>query len=147
MTDSASAAHATTTPRPRPRRAPAIVRILLGLPFTIFGLNGFLNFIPQPTTPLPEGAVAFSTALVNTGYMMPLLGLTQLIPGLMLLTNRFVPLALVLLAPFLVNALAFHVFLEPGGRIVTGVFLALEIHLLLAYRASYRPMLAARTTL
>ncbi len=83
-------------------------------------------------------------ALLNSGYMMPLIGITQLIPGLMLLTNRFVPLALVLLAPFLVNALAFHLFLEPGGRIVTGVFVGLELYLLLAYRACYRPMLAAR---
>lgn len=131
---------------PRPRRAPTVARFLLGLPFTIFGLNAFLNFIPQPTTPLPEGAVAFSMALMNTGYMMPLIGVTQLIPGLLLLTNRFVPLALVLLAPFLVNALAFHLFLEPGGRIVTTVFVALEVYLLLAYRACYRPMLAARTT-
>src|SRR5882672_6319739 len=82
-----------------PRRAVATVRILMGLALAVFGLNGFLNFIPQPKTPLPEAAMAFATALVNTGYMMPLIGATLLIVGVLLLSNRFVPLALALLAP------------------------------------------------
>lgn len=97
-------------------------------------------------SPPNSASGAFSVALVNTGYMMSLIGLTQLISGLLLLSNRFVSLALILLAPFLVNAMAFHIFLEPGGRIVTGIFFGCEIYLLWAYRVSYRPMLVARTT-
>jgi uncharacterized membrane protein YphA (DoxX/SURF4 family) len=122
-----------------------VVRILLGFAFTTFGLNAFLNFIPQPETPLPEKAIAFSMALMNTGYMLQLIGITQLVSGIFLLTNRFVPLALVLLAPFLVNALAFHIFLEHSGLVMAAIFTGLELYLLLAYRACYRPMLAART--
>src|SRR3954471_15162202 len=72
-------------------------RILFGLMFFISGLNGFLNFLPQPTTPIPERAMAFAGALMATGYMMPLIFGTQLVVGLLLLANRFVPLALVLL--------------------------------------------------
>src|SRR5258708_3568125 len=103
------------TPKKKPftRHFPTIARILMGLPLFVFGLNGFFNFIPQPTTPLPEGATAFAGALMNTRYMLPLIGVTCLIVGTLLLLNRFVPLALAFFAPFIVNSIAFHVFLEP----------------------------------
>ena len=71
------------------RHLPTIARILMGLPLIVFGLNGFFNFIPPPTTPLPEKAAAFAGALANTGYMMQLIGATQLIVGLLLVLNRF----------------------------------------------------------
>ncbi len=127
------------------RHFPAIARILLGLPLAVFGLNGFLNLIPQPETPLPEGAMAFAAALMDTGYMMPLIGATHLVVGVLLLCNRFVPLALALLAPFIVNSIAFHLFLERSGLPMAIVFLALELYLAWKYRRAYRPMLAART--
>lgn len=123
---------------------PIIVRILLGLALTVFGLNAFLNFIPQPETPLPEQAAAFVGALMESGYMMKLIGGTQLISGVLLLINRFVPLALLLLAPFLVNALAFHLFLERSGLPMTIVFVALELYLAWVHRAAWRPLFTAR---
>ena len=125
---------------------PTIARVLLGLPLFVFGLNGFLNFIPQPETPLPEGAVAFATALMATGYMMQLIGGTMLVVGTLLLINRFVPLALALFAPFMVNSLAFHIFLEHSGLPMAAVFAGLELYLVWTYRAAFRPMLAARVT-
>lgn len=128
------------------RYFPAIARFLLGLPLVVFGLNGFFNFIPPPPTPLPEGAMAFAGALVKTGYMMQLIGLTQLAVGVMLVANRFVPLALVLFMPFMVNSVAFHLFLERSGLPMAIIFLALELYLAWAYRASYRAVLAARAT-
>lgn len=137
---------ATTTSSPIARYAPAVARVLMGLPLFVFGLNGFLNFIPQPTTPMPEKAVAFATALANTGYMMPLIGLTLLLVGLFLLINRFVPLALALFAPFIVNSIAFHLFLERSGLIMAAIFLALELYLAWTYRAAFRPMLAAKVS-
>ena len=123
---------------------PAIARILMGLPLFVFGLNMFLNFIPQPKTPMSEGAMAFAGALFKSGYMMPLIGTTLLIVGVLLLSNRFVPLALALFAPFIVNSIAFHVFLEHSGLPMAAVFLALELYLAWAYRHAYRTMLAAR---
>lgn len=128
------------------RHFPTVARILLGLPLVVFGLNGFLNFIPPPTAPLPEGAAAFAGALAQTGYMMRLIGATQLTVGILLCLNRFVPLALALFAPFIVNSLAFHVFLEPSGLPMAAVFLALELYLAWAYRNSYRQMLAMRAS-
>lgn len=128
------------------RHLPAIARILMGLPLLAFGLNAFLNFIPPPATPLPAGAAAFAGALVNSGYMMQLIGVTQLIVGGLLVSNRFVPLALALFAPFMVNSIAFHCFLERSGLPMAGVFLALELYLAWVYRHTYRTMLAARVT-
>jgi uncharacterized membrane protein YphA (DoxX/SURF4 family) len=128
------------------RHLPTAARLLLGLAFFVFGLNGFLNFIPQPSKPMPEGAVAFAEALMKTGYMFRLIMGTQLLVGVLLLTNRFVPLALALIAPVVVNIIAFHVFLAPSGIGPGMVVLALEVYLAWAYRKSFRPMLAMRTT-
>ncbi|HTJ79114.1 MAG TPA: DoxX family membrane protein [Rariglobus sp.] len=128
------------------RYIPTVVRFLLGLPLVVFGLNMFFNFIPQPSTPMPEGAAAFAGALFKSGYMMQLIGVTQLVVGVMLVTNRFVPLALALFAPFMVNSIAFHVFLERSGLPMAGIFMAMELYLAWAYRAAYRSMLAAKVT-
>jgi hypothetical protein len=148
-TDTTFETAAADQPRSRTfaRIIPTIVRFLMGLPLLVFGLNGFFNFIPPPPTPMPAGAMAFAGALFQSGYMMQLIGATQLVVGLMLVTNRFVPLALVLFAPFIVNSIAFHVFLERSGLPMAGVFLALELYLAWVYRAAYRPLLTAKTVL
>jgi uncharacterized membrane protein YphA (DoxX/SURF4 family) len=123
------------------RHLPTIARILLGLPLVVFGLNPFFNFMPKPET-LPP----FVEALIKSGYMMPLIGITLLIVGVLLLVNRFVPLALALFAPFILNSIAFHVFLERSGLPIALVFLVFELYLAWAYRNAFRPMLAARAT-
>ena len=127
------------------RHLPAAARILMGVIFFVTGLNGFLNFLPQPST-MPEGAIAFAGAIVKTGYLFQLLMGTQLISSLLLLANRFVPLALALLAPIIVNIVAFHLFLLPSGLGIALVVLALEIYLAWVYRKAYGPMLAMRST-
>jgi len=118
----------------------------MGLMFVVFGLNGFLNFIPQPKTPMPEGAMAFAGALMKTGYMMPLVMGTQLLVGILLLLNLFVPLALALIAPILVGIITFHIFLQPAGLAPGAVILVMELYLAWSYRQSFRPMLAMRAT-
>jgi hypothetical protein len=123
---------------------PAAARYLLGVPLLIFGLNGFFNFIPPPEKPMPEAVMAFSMALAATGYMMQLIAVTLLVSGALLVANRFVPLALAIFAPFILNSIAFHVFLERTGLPMAGVFLLLELYLAWAYRSAFRPMLAAK---
>lgn len=125
------------------RHFPTAARVLLGLLFFASGVANFLNVVPQPT--LPEGPAAFAGALEKSGYMMPLIFGTQLVVGTLLLANRFVPLALALLAPFIVNSVAFHAFLERSGLPIALVVLALEIYLAWAYRKAYRGMLAMKT--
>ena len=90
-----------------------IGRLLLGLVFVVFGLNGFLNFLS--TGPMPTGlAGQFMGALFLSHYYWVVAAL-QIIGGALLLVNRFVPLALVLLGPVIVNILCYHVFLNHAG--------------------------------
>lgn len=133
-----------TTTSSLTRYLPAGVRIVLGLLFFVTGLNGFLNFIPQGAEPMPEGALAFSTALAQTGYVLPLAMGVQLLSGMLLLANRFVPLALVLLAPVVVNILAFHVFLAPSGLVIAVAVAAMEAGLAWTHRDAFRSVLRAR---
>jgi len=126
------------------RFIPHIARYLLGLPLIVFGLNGFFNFIPQPEMVMPEKALQFVTALAGSGYMMQLIGATLLVCGTLLVINRFVPLALLLLAPFFLNSVLFHVFLERTGLPMSLVFTALELYLAWAYRAAYRLLFVGR---
>ncbi|MEO6002535.1 MAG: DoxX family membrane protein [Opitutus sp.] len=128
------------------KHLPTIARILLGLLFFIFGLNGFLNFIPPPPTGIPEGAMAFGAAMMKTGYLLQLLKGTEVLAGVLLLCNRFVPLALAVLAPVIINIVAFHAFLAPSGLPVPLVIGLLEVYLAWCYRHLYRPMLAMRAT-
>src|SRR5881397_2806817 len=90
-----------------------VARLLLGLIFVVFGLNGFLNFINMG--PMPSGlAGQFVGALTLSHYFWVVAGL-QVAGGLLLLVNRFVPLALVLLGPVIVNIICYHVFLNHSG--------------------------------
>ncbi len=104
-------------------------RLILGFIFFVFGLNGFLNFIPVP--PMPENVMAFMGALMNTGYFLPLLKTTEVTCGALLLTNIAVPLALIVLAPITIQIFFFHLFLTPGiENLIMPIFiLTLQIFL------------------
>ena len=105
-----------------------IARNLLGLTFLTFGLNGFLHFIPMPP---PAGLAAqYFGVLFVSHYLVPVF-LIQVIGGALLLANRFVPLALTLLGPVLVNILLFHALLEPAGlalALIVTVFWAIVFY-------------------
>ena len=118
-----------------------IARVLMGLVFIVFGLNGFFHFIPQPKTAMPHAVEQFMGGLQATGYMFPLISGTQILVGVMLLANLFVPLALVLIAPVIVNIILFHLFLMPATIAPGIVVLVLECYLVLAYRGYFRAML------
>ena len=142
----------TTVPTPgfHPVAHPALVRglvatarVLLGLLFLVTGLNGFLNFLPQPAN-IPERAAEFSGALMKSGYMFQMVMITQLIFAVLLLLNRFVPFALVLIAPVIVNIIAFHAFLYPAGAAMAIVAVILYALLLWIYRDSFRSLFIAR---
>src|SRR5260221_9326945 len=88
-------------------------RFVLGGMFLFSGLNGLFHFAPMP--PMPAAAGEFLGAIVATGYFLPLLKITEVAAGALLLSGRFVPLALAVLAPILVNIVAFHAALAPQG--------------------------------
>jgi uncharacterized membrane protein YphA (DoxX/SURF4 family) len=123
-------------------KLPVAARIVLGLVFFVFGLNGFLHFLPQP--PMAAAPAAFMGALHATGYMLVLLKATEVLGGLLLLSGLFVPLALTLLAPVIVNIVAFHLFLAPGNYPVVALVLAAELFLAWTERTAFAPLLRAR---
>src|ERR1700740_2133133 len=94
------------------KTASTVARYLAGVIFLVFGLNGFLNFIPLP----PPGGIAgqFMGALYASHYLWVIFGF-QVLAGVLLLVNRFVPLAVAILAPVLVNILTFHALMAPSG--------------------------------
>lgn len=120
-----------------------ILRTLLGLAFVVFGLNYFVPFLPMPKD-IPADAIAFIVPFVGAKFMA-LIKTIEIAAGLALIANRFVPLALALLAPILVGITWFHAMLEPKGLPVPVVLLALEISVAWLYREAFAPMLQART--
>ena len=127
------------------RLAIAIARYFLGIVFLVFGLNGFLNFIPME---LPTGeAGAFMGALAGSG-LMTLVKAVEVVVGVALLANLFVPLALLVLLPITVNIAFYHVVLDPvmPGVLVAVLVFALNAFLIWAYRAYYAGMKTAKAT-
>jgi len=114
--------------------ATIVARYLLGLMLTIFGLNGFFNFLPA--TPMPPMAVQFFTMLVTTHYMV-LVFLLQIVSGLLFLSNRYVPLALTLIAPVLVNILLFHITMNPSGIVPGAIATVLWLIVFSSVRSAF----------
>lgn len=123
-------------------KATAAARVLLGLVFFVFGLNGFLQFIPQP--PLSGTAAQFMGGLAAARYFFPVLMAVQTLAGVALLARRFVPLTLTVLAPIVVNIVLFHLFLAPMGLPLAILVLGLEVSLAWSYRRAFRSVLHAR---
>ena len=119
-----------------------IARILLGLMFLVFGLNGFFHFLPMPP---PPGGLAgqYMSALGGSHYFAPVF-LLQSIGGLLLLTNRFVPIGLVLLGPVIVNILLYHVLMDPKGLPPGLVAAALWLVVFYSVRSAFAGVFAMR---
>ncbi len=122
--------------------ASTVARLLLGLVFLVFGLNGFLHFIPNMA--MPEPVVTFFAALAATAYMLPLLFTAQIVGGILLLAGIYVSLGLALLAPVIVNIFFFHLFLAASGLLIAIVVVALEMFLVWRYRDAFGTMLRSR---
>jgi len=116
----------------------SVIRVVLALALIFFGLNGFLQFVTPPS--MSEAATNFLGALFATGYILPVLNFLFLVIALMLIFNKFVPLALVLLAPFTVNIVLFHFFLDFASGTMGYIVALFNIYLIHVNWDSYRPM-------
>lgn len=117
------------------------VRILFGALFAFSGFTGLFGLGSQSTEGMSAEAVAFATALGESGFIMPVSKAVELVAGIMLLVNRFAPLALALLAPLVVGIFGFHVLLAPEGVAIAVVIALFEVYLAWAYRDAFKPML------
>lgn len=122
-------------------KLPMIARILLGLVMFLSGLAGLFNLVPPPPN-MPANLMTFMSGLMATTYFMPFLKITETICGLLLLTGFFVPLALVILAPIVINIFFVHAFLEPSG-VPLAVILGLLMIYLSFFSAPYSPKIKA----
>jgi len=117
----------------------ALPRILLGLLFTVFGLNGFFHFLPMP---MPDGdAGDFMGVIFKTGYFTVIFA-SQTVGGVLLLSGFRVPLGLVFLGPLLVNILAFHITMAPAGLPMAIVTTLLWLIVFWQRRAAFAPLFA-----
>jgi uncharacterized membrane protein len=122
--------------------ASIFARYLLGLMFTVFGLNGFLHFIPQPPPANPL-AIQFLVS-VSESHFAAFFFAVQVLGGLLLLSSFFVPLALTLLAAVLYNILAFHLTMAPGTIAPALIACVLWILVFLQYRESFKGIFSAK---
>jgi putative oxidoreductase len=123
-----------------------IVRTLLGLCFVVFGLNGFLHFIPMGAPPPPDSpAGQFFAAVSTTGYMQVVF-LCQIIGGLLLLINFLPVLGLAILCPVIFNIVLFHATMAPSGMLMAIVVALLALFLIWAYWDHYRHLLRPPTS-
>lgn len=119
-----------------------VARVLVGLPFVVFGLQHFLNFLSMSPPPLPEQALTFAGILVTSGYMNVVKAL-EVIGGALVLSGRLVPLGLVLVTPVAVNIALFDILLvgQPAlGVVLTG----LCFFLVWAYRSHFAGVFAVK---
>jgi putative oxidoreductase len=120
-----------------------VARILLGLLFVVFGLNGFLNFLNMGSPPAGL-AGQFIGALFQSHYFWVVAAL-QIAGGALLLVNRYVPLGLVLLGPVIVNIILYHVFMNLGGIVLPIVVVILWVIVFYAHRQYFSGIFAQRT--
>jgi len=112
-----------------------ILRMLLGVSLLIFGMNKFIAFIP--IFDMAPAAANFMESLNSTGYVLYVVASLELLIGVLLLFKKWVPFALVLLAPIVVNILLFHLFLDVSGMFVAVLMLVITGVLIYKYWKSY----------
>jgi putative oxidoreductase len=121
--------------------ASTIARYLLGVIFLVFGLNGFLNFIPMPP---PTGTAAQFMGALFVSHFLVVVFLLELIPAALLLANRYVALALVLLGPVIVNIVLFHTFMAPSGLPLAALVVILWLLVAASVRSAFNGILQAK---
>ena len=127
------------------KMARMIVRLLFGAAWLFFGLNGFFHFwMPEPKTPPPAPAAALFQGFMGSGYMMEFIAGTEVFAGVLLVSGLFVPLALTVIAPIVLNILAFHLYANREGLEIAFVVVALELFLAIAYRKAFAGVLSPR---
>ena len=123
------------------QKATMIIRILVGLMMVVFGANKFLNFMPQPTE-VPEQMGVLMGLLMSSPFMS-IVGVLEVLSGLGLLLNKFIPLSLTVLIAILLNAALFYLFFDPANVIGAVVFLVLSLVLVYSHKDRFSSMLSA----
>lgn len=119
-----------------------IVRALIGLLFLFASVTYFLNLVPEPE--LTGKMKLFSEGIAASGYLMPLVKTIEMLCGIAFVTGKFIPLAIVLIAPIAVNILLVNVFLAPEGLPIVIPLFAGILFLAYCYRKNYETLFAVK---
>lgn len=115
-----------------------ILRIILAVALIFFGLNKFFDFMPM--FKMPDAAANFMESLEATGYVFYVVAILEIVIGLLLLLKKWVPFALILLAPISFNILLFHIFLDVSDIWVAMLITVINIILIYKYWRVYKPL-------
>lgn len=115
-----------------------IIRIILGLGLILFGVSKLFPLSFMPTPEFAESASEFMNSLDNTGYILIMVGVLEIFIGCLLIAKKWVPFALILLAPLTINILFFHLFLDPSGLVLAAVVLFLNALLISTHWRRYK---------
>ena len=121
--------------------ASTIISILLGLMLITFGLNKFFNFMPVLELSAP--GLEFMGAFVKVGYGMTVIAIVEIISGILIATNKYRALALVVLFPIMLNALLFHMYLDPENILPALLAIGMNLFLMYSSREKYSPLFQA----
>jgi len=115
-----------------------VARIVLSIILIVFGSNKFLHFMPMFQANIR--AESFFNGMINSGYLFPALGILEMFVGLMLITKKSVPFALIVLTPISINIILFHIFLFPQGILPGLIVFVLNIYLVKKYWHRYESL-------
>ena len=123
------------------KKASTIISVILGLTLIIFGLNKFFNFMPVMELSAP--GLEFMGAFVKVGYGMTIVAIIEILTGILIATNKFRALALVILFPIMLNALLFHMFLDPENILPAVLVVGMNLFLMYSSKEKYNPLFQA----
>lgn len=118
-----------------------IASLLFGLMFINSGLNKFLHYIPMPKD-LPEGLVKITDAFMSVSWLMPLIGIIEIIGGILFITKKYRALSALIILPVMVGVLLTHIFNAPSGFPIAIILFAINIWVIYENREKYMPMIS-----
>jgi putative oxidoreductase len=117
-----------------------VVSLLFGLMFINAGLNMFLHYMPMPKD-MPEPMANFMKVMMELGWFMPLLGLSMLLGGILVIPGKTRALGAIIIFPMLVGILLIHIFNSPKELIMALVLMAINLWIIYENREKYMPMI------
>lgn len=113
-----------------------VLSILFGLMFINSGLNKLFHYLPMPSD-MPENMIKLTNAMMEIGWLMPLVAVVEIIGGLLFITNKFRALGAIIIFPVLVGILLTHTVTEPSGLPMVLIFLAIELWIIFENRDKF----------
>lgn len=117
-----------------------IASLLFGLMFINSGLNKFFHYIPMPKD-LPEGLVKITNAFMSVSWLMPLIGIVEILGGIFFITPKYRALAAIIILPVMVGVLLTHIIDAPSGLPIAIILFAINIWVIYENREKYMPMI------